>query len=276
MDYHGGYHNFEIQRGGLQVYARLTPDYEHEYTDFRSVRSGIATLDKLLGGGLEHGTTCLMIGPPGAGKSTLSSVFARSGASNGARAAIFLFDERPETYKARSKGVGNDLGPALEAGDIWISQPDPAAITTGSFAQRVRYTVEVEHARIVIFDSLTGYFNAMGNTPMLAMQMHELLTYLSRRGVLTLLTVAQEGFVSSVGQRQQLDVSYLSDSIIALRMFEAEGQVRRCLAAIKKRQGEHETSIRELFIRPGAVDLGTEPLSQYRQLLSGGWTEKRP
>jgi circadian clock protein KaiC len=269
MAFQGGHHNFEIERGGLVVYARLEPDYVHEYADFRSVPSGIATLDQLLGGGLEHGTTCLVIGPPGVGKSTLASVFARSGAEAGTHVGIFLFDERPEIFKARAKGLGTDLGPSLEAGRLTITHPNPIAITAGAFAQQVRDAVEDQHARILVIDSLTGYFNAMGNTPMLAMQMHELLTYLSRKGVLTLLTVAQEGFVSSVGLEHQVDVSYLSDSIIAMRMFEAQGRVRRCLAAIKKRQGEHETTIREVFMRPGAVDIGERPLAEFRHLLSG-------
>lgn len=266
--FRGGYHNFRILTGGLQVFPRIEPPLTSEYSDFQPVRSGIKPLDGLLGGGLEQGTTCLLVGPSGAGKSTLAGVFAHAAAQRGDSAAVFLFDERPETWKTRAKGVGMDLQPHVDSHRISLDLLDPAQITPGEFAQRVSDAVDRRGVKIVVIDSLTGYFNAMGNATMLVVQMHELITFLSRRGVLTLLLIAQEGFMS-VGTKLPLDVSYLSDTIIVLRLFEAEGAVRRCLAAVKKRQGEHETTIRELFITPGGVRIGEEPLRQFRHILGG-------
>ncbi len=264
----GGYHYFRIRTGGLEVYPRLTPYGAPEYSAFQTVQSGIVPLDKLLGGGLEQGTTCLFVGQPGVGKSTLAGVYVRAAAQRGDAVEIFLFDERPETWKARAKGVGMDLEPHLESGRMRLDLLDPVDISPGEFAQRVREAVEARRAKVVVIDSLTGYFNAMANTSMLVLQMHELLTFLSRHGVLTLLLLSQEGFMSA-GPTPPLDVSYLSDSILVLRMFEIDGAVRRCIAAIKKRQGEHETTIRELFISPKGVSIGEEPLRQLRNILSG-------
>lgn len=267
IDFDGGYHNFRIRKGGLQVYPRLAGYDAPEYSAFRHIKSGILALDELLGGGLEQGTTCLFVGPSGAGKSTLAAVFCRAAAQAGHAASIFLFEERPETFKVRSTGVGIDVESHVQSGRIQIQELRPAGISPGEFAQQVRTAVEGRGARVVLIDSITGYFNAMNNSPMLVIQMHEVLNYLSRHGVLTMLVVSQEGFMS-VGPPSTLDVSYLSDSILLLRMFEADGAIHRCIAAVKKRQGEHETTIRELFIRPGEVTVG-EPLNRLRSILSG-------
>lgn len=265
---HGGFHDFSIRRGGLEVYPRLGPQNNKEYEDFRPVPSGVAVLDELLGGGLEQGTSCLLIGSSGTGKSTLAAVYAHAVARAGGASALFLFEERRETFIVRSAGLGIDLRPHIHEGRIAIRQIQTSEITPGEFAQRVRQAVEEQRATLVVIDSLTGYFNAMGDSAMLVMQMHELLTFLSRHGVLTLLVVSQEG-VMTIGANSAVDVSYLSDSIIALRMFEAEGALRRCLSVIKKRQGEHETTIRELILRGGRVAVGAESLRQYRNILSG-------
>jgi circadian clock protein KaiC len=264
----GGYHDFTIRTGGIDVFSRVELKIESESAILASLRSGIEILDHLLGGGLEFGTSCLFVGPPGSGKSTLTAVYARAAAEAGHRVAGFLFEERPRLYKGRAKGVGQDLTAFIEAGRISIERLKPAELTPGDFSDRVRRAVEDDQADVVIIDSLTGYFNAMGGTTMLAVQMHELLAFLSSRGILTLLVVSQEAFMT-VGVNATADVSYLSDSIIILRQFEAGGMIRRCLAAIKKRQGEHDTSIRELVIRPGAVEVGDRALSEFRDLLSG-------
>jgi circadian clock protein KaiC len=266
VSFQSGYHDFRILTGGLEVYPRLGAPTSPEYTDFLDVRSGIEPLDRLLGGGLQQGTACLLVGPPGSGKSTLASVFARHAAGEGTSSSIFLFDERPEIFKKRAQGVGVDLQPQLDQGRIVIYPMDTASITPGEFAERVRREVLDRQVKIVVIDSLTGYFSAMESTTMLVVQMHELLNFLSRHGVLTMLLISQEGFMT-VGAIPSLDVSYLSDSIIVVQMFEADGSVRRCLSAVKKRQGEHETSIRELFIRPGQVTVGEEPLRQFRRIL---------
>ncbi|WP_437963421.1 ATPase domain-containing protein [Sorangium sp. So ce260] len=268
VPFRSGYHDFRIRTGGLEVYPRLESRHGEEYADFRRIQSGIASLDRLLGGGLEQGTACLLIGPSGAGKSTLAAVYAYAAAQGGGAVAIFLFEERSETFKARAIGVGIDLLPQLDSGRLTIEQLNPADITPGEFAHRVRTAVEDRKANVVVIDSLTGYFNTMGDVSLLSVQMHELLNFLSVRGVLTLVVVTQEGFMS-VGSVPTVDVSYLSDSIIAVRLFEADGCIRRCLAAIKKRSGEHDTTIRELFIDAEGVRVGDAPLRQFRSILSG-------
>jgi circadian clock protein KaiC len=263
----GGYHDFRVRTGGLIVYPRL----EHatnQYNEFRRVASGLPALDKLLGGGLEQGTACLFVGPSGAGKSTLATCYVRAVAQAGDASVIFLLDERSETFVARSGMLGLDLAPALASGRVAIQELPTSDISPGEFAQNVRRAVDEFGARVVVIDSLTGYFNAMGNAQMLVVQMHELLTFLSRRGVLTILTVTQEGFMS-VGTSTVLDVSYLSDTIIVLRMFEVNGVVRRCLIASKKRQGEHETLIREVTFGHGRVEVSDAPVRNLRGILGG-------
>jgi len=257
--FHGGYHNFRILQGGLELYPRLEVTREEEYTDFRFVPSGLAPLDQLLGGGLELGTTALFIGPPGTGKSTIAGVFVRSAALAGDRSAVFLFDERPETFKSRSEGVGFSLHPWLESGVVKLHRIETAVVTPGEFAYRMKEAVERDKVKVVVIDSLTGYFNAMTDMSMLAVQMHEVLTYLSRSGVLTVLIVASEGPLN-VRTGPFVDVSYLSDAILVFRYYQTGGAIRRCLAALKKRQGEHDTTIRELVIGRGEVSIGSEPL----------------
>ncbi|WP_437729788.1 ATPase domain-containing protein [Sorangium sp. So ce1335] len=268
VPFQSGHHDFRIRTGGLAVYPRLGERVPEEYAEFRQIRSGLAPLDQLLGGGLEHGTTCLLIGPAGAGKSTLASVYALAAARIGEAGAIFLLEERPETFTARARSVKLDLQPHLDSGRLAIEQMSTPDITPGEFAHRVRGAVEHSGARLVVIDSLMGYFNVMTDISMLAVQMHELLNFLNRRGVLTILTTSSE-WLLGIGSRQVVDMSYLSDSIIVLQMFEAEGGIRRCLAAVKKRQGEHDTSIRELCISPDGVRVGTEPLRHLRSILSG-------
>lgn len=273
VPFQGGYHNFRIRTGGLEVYPRLGARQTGEYREFRRLQSGIAALDALLGGGLEHGTACLLIGPSGAGKSTLAAAYARAAAQAGDTAAIFLFDERSETFKVRSAGVGVDLQPHLDSGRMHIEAIPTEDITPSEFAQRVAGAVH-GGASVVVIDSLTGYLNAMGNSAMLVAQIHELLSFLSHRGVLTILVVFQEG-IMSVGRAPSVDVSYLSDTILLFRQFEAGGRVRRCIAAIKKRHGEHDTTLRELFIRPGAMSIG-EPLRGLHGVLGAAPTPSGP
>ena len=263
----GGRHNFKIRTGGLEVYPRLDTT-SVSYDTFERLPSGIAPLDTLLGGGLEHGTACLFVGPSGVGKSTVAAVFARSAAQRGEHAAIFLFDERPETFEARSAGVGIPLREQMEAGTLEIDLVDTSQISAGEFANSIRDSVEQKGSKLIVIDSLTGYFNAMDNSRMLAVQMHELLNYASRRGVLTLLLITQQGFMT-VGDTPTVDISYLSDTILVLRMFEADGVIRRCIAAAKKRQGEHETTIRELFISSKGVTIAHEPLHGFESIFDG-------
>ncbi|WP_437565362.1 ATPase domain-containing protein [Sorangium sp. So ce542] len=268
VPFQGGYHDFRIQTGGIVVYPRLGMRHSEEYDEFRQIRSGLGPLDDLLGGGLEHGTTCLFIGPAGSGKSTLATIYAEAAARAGVGGAVFLLEERPETFMARSTNVGLDVQPYLDSGRLTIEQVRTAEITPGEFAHKVRAAVEDRRARLIVIDSLMGYFMAMADTSMLQVQMYELLHFLNRSGVLTILVTSHE-WLMGIGSRQPVDVSYLSDAIILLQMFESDGRIRRCLTAVKKRQGEHDTTIRELSITPGGVQVGEEPLRYLQSILSG-------
>lgn len=189
-----------------------------------------------MGGGLELGTACLLAGPTGTGKSTLATVYVHTAAGRGERAAVFLFDERPETFHARSQGMGLDLRPQLEAGTVQLRQVDAGELSPGEFAHTVRGAVDEGGAKVVVIDSLTGYLNAMPQETLLVAQLHELLTYLSWKGVLTLLIMAERGVLGS-GGLEPLDVSYLADTVLLLRHFEAEGQLRLAVSVIKNATG---------------------------------------
>ncbi|HWE95981.1 MAG TPA: ATPase domain-containing protein [Tepidisphaeraceae bacterium] len=266
LAHEGGSHDLKIRTGGMEVYPRLGAYTKPEYRAFRLCKGDMAELDKLLGGGLEEGTACLLIGPSGTGKSTLASLYSAAAAGRGDHAAIYLFDERPETYMARAEGVGIPLRKQIEAGRVALRQLDPAEIAPGEFAHQVCRAVEKEGSKVVVIDSIAGYFTAVGSSELFVAQLHELLTYLSRSGVLTILTAARQEAFMAVGDQPGVDISYLSDTILVLGYYEAEGDLHRYLTAVKKRQGEHETTIRELRIRSGGVSLG-EPLRQFRGLL---------
>jgi circadian clock protein KaiC len=261
----GGVHDLKIRKDGMEVYARLGAYGKAEYSDFKVVPSGIESLDQTIGGGLEHGTACLIVGPSGTGKSTLSSVFSIAAARTGEGVGIYLFDERPETYKARAEGIGLAMREHVDAGRLQLRQLDPAEIAPGEFAQQVRENVEQHGQTLVVIDSISGYFNAVGSSELFVAQLHELLTFLSRSGVLTILCGAQEGFMS-IGRQVGVDISYLSDTIIVLGYFEDRGCVRRFLTVVKRRQGEHQTTIRELTIGTNGVQIG-QPLRKFLGLV---------
>ena len=261
----GGLYDLKIRTGGMDVYPRLGAYSMPEYKDFTLVPSGVQTLDEVLGGGMEEGTAGLIIGPSGAGKSTLASLFAAAVAGRGKPAAIYLFDERPETFKARAEGIGIPLREHVDAGRIQLRQLDPAVIAPGEFAQQVRDLVEEQGTKLIVIDSIAGYFNAVGSSKLFVAQLHELLTFLSRSGVLTLLVGSKEGFMS-IGEQPGVDISYLSDTILLLGYYEAEGNLHRYLTAVKRRQGEHQTTIREFIISREGVSLG-ETLSQFEDII---------
>ena len=192
----GGVHDLKIVTEGMAVYPRLGAYTKEESEGFQLEPSGLEELDRLLGGGLERGTSCLLVGPSGAGKSSLATLFASAAASRGNPAAIFLFDERPETYKARAEGIGIPLRQQVEDGKVRLRQLDPAEIAPGEFAQQVKDAVEQRGAKVVVIDSIAGYFNAVGSSDLFIAQLHELLTFLSRSGILTILAASQEGFMS--------------------------------------------------------------------------------
>jgi circadian clock protein KaiC len=266
IDFRGGYHDFTIERGGLEIYPRLVAaehrrDHASDFTP-----SGNAELDALLGGGLERGTNALVIGAAGVGKSSLALTYAVTAAGRGERTAIFAFDEGLGTIDARARTLGLPLAQATQAGLIAIKQVDPAELAPGEFAHLVRRAVEDAGARLVIIDSLNGYLNAMPDERFLILQMHELLSYLSQLGVLTILILAQHGLAGPM--EAPVDMSYLSDAVIMLRYFEVDGTVRRALSVIKKRSGVHEHTIREFRLGSHGLQVGP-PLRGLSGILSG-------
>ncbi|HJP98686.1 MAG TPA: ATPase domain-containing protein [Rhodanobacteraceae bacterium] len=262
----GGFHDFTIEHGGLRVYPRLVAAEHHKEFTGDFVPSGNPELDMLLGGGLERGTNALLIGAAGVGKSSVAVTFAIAAAQRGERSMIFAFDEGKGTIKARAKALGLPFEEAVENGLIRLQQIDPAELSPGEFAQLVRESVERDQAKIVIIDSLNGYLNSMPDERFLVLQMHELLSYLSQLGVLSMLVLAQHGLVGPM--ETPVDISYLSDAVLMLRYFEYDGSVRRALSVVKKRSGHHEHTIREFRLSHEGVKLGP-PLKGFSGILSG-------
>ena len=264
--FRGGYHDMVIRKGGVVVYPRLVAA-EHRDT-FRSepVKSGVAGLDSLLGGGLDAGTSVLFTGPTGSGKSTLALQYTVAAAVRGENAAYFTFDEGLATLRGRANNLSLSLDEHIESGRVTLQQIDPAELSPGEFADRVREAVEQRDVKLVIIDSLNGFLQAMPEERYLEAQLHEQLSYLRQRGVLTLLLMAQHGFVGSV--EGPLDVSYLADTVVVTRYFEAAGRVRKALSVLKKRSGEHEDTIREFAITSRGLVVG-KPLSNFNGVLTG-------
>lgn len=269
--FRGGYHDFTIRRGGLDVFPRLIAGEHRAEFDEHDVSSGNAQLDGLLGGGLPAGTSTLLLGPAGTGKSTLATQFASAAAARGERAAVFLFDENIGTFRTRSRKLGLGIELPWKNDLITVQQVDPAELGSGEFAAIVRRAAEGtdaagKPARMVIIDSLNGYLNAMPEEKFLTAHLHELLAYLGQRGVATILTVAQTGLLGHMGS--PVDTTYLADNVILFRYFEAAGQVRRALSVVKKRTGYHERTIRELDLSQGGITL-SEPLVEFHGVLTG-------
>jgi circadian clock protein KaiC len=266
-DFRGGYHDYAIRRGGLEVYPRLV-SAEHRRRPERSrMPSGLAPIDKLLGGGLERGTSTLVVGAAGTGKSTISALFAANAATRAHHVAMFIFDESRNTLLSRMAGLGLDLQPHLDAGALSIREVDPAELSPGEFADAIRRAVEEKHASIVVIDSLNGYLNSMPDEQFLIIQLHELLAYLGQMGVATILVSAHQGLIGSQ-MSAPVDASYLADTVVLLRYYEAEGEVRQAISVVKMRGGAHERSIREFSMRDGRIAVG-EPLRDYRGILTG-------
>lgn len=268
--YRGGYHDFVIRRGGLDVFPRLIAAEHRRGQERGLLSSGNAELDALTGGGLQFGTSVVLLGPAGTGKSTTAIQYARAAAARGERASVFTFDERLETILERTAGLGMSIADDVESNRIEIHTVDAAEISPGEFAHRVRAAVEGDAqtagAKVVIIDSLNGYLHAMPEERFLVSQLHELLTYLGHKGVVTFLIVAQHGLLGSM--QTPVDTTYLADTVILFRYFEAMGQVRQAISVVKKRSGKHERTIRELRLDSGGVKLG-EPLKNFQGVLTG-------
>ena len=264
--YRGGYHDFTIKQGGVEVFPRLVANEHRTSFDRAPLTSNIAELDALLGGGLERGTSTLVLGPSGAGKSLLTLHFARAAVERGERAAVFVFDEELGLLFNRANAMGIDLQEMQRSGKLLIEQLDAAELSPGEFAHLVRRRVDQAQVKTVVIDSLNGYQAAMPEENSLLLHMHELLQYLNRQGATTFVTVAQHGLVGVM--QSPVDITYLADSVILLRYFEALGRVRRAISIIKKRSGWHEDTIREYRIGDAGITIG-EPLADFQGVLRG-------
>lgn len=266
-DYRGGFHDFAIRRGGLAIFPRLVAIEHGEPFTAERIASGVTALDALLGGGPDRGTSTLLLGAAGTGKSTIAVQYAVAAAERGDHAVIFAFDESQATLEARSQGLGIRFKKGTEAGNVRIRQIDPAELSPGEFAHMVRESVERDKARVVVIDSLNGYMHAMPDERFLTAQLHELLTYLGRQGVTTLLVVAQNGMMGA-NMKTPVDTSYLADSVVLFRFFEHAGKVKKAISVVKKRSGAHEESIREMYFDERGIHLGA-PLTHLRGVLTG-------
>jgi circadian clock protein KaiC len=265
-DFVSGFHDFVVRKGGFTVFPRLAAGTHIEAIERRIIESGVADLDALLGGGIECGTSTLLVGPPGSGKSSIALQFTIAAAARGDHGAVFAFEETRSATMVRSRGLGLTFKEGLGAGQIMVRQIDPAEISPGEFAHMVRDSVEKNGAGIVVIDSLNGYLNAMPADRYLTAQLHELLAFLSNRGVATFIVVAQNGMMGAM--QSPVDASYLADSIVMLRFFEHAGEVKKAISVLKKRTGAHEESIRELSFDSHGIHLSA-PLLQLRGVLTG-------
>lgn len=264
--FRGGYHDFAIAHGGVQVFTRLVSAEHKRAFDKELLVTDTPELDSLLGGGLDRGSSVLVLGPSGAGKSLLTLTFMKTAMERGERAAMFVFDEERPLLIARAKGIGIDLEPFIASEQLILDQVDAAEVTPGEFAQRVRRCVEERGVRTVVIDSLNGYQASMPGENALILHIHELLQYLNRQGATTILTVAQHGLVGDM--KSFVDLTYLADTALLMRYFEARGRVRRAISVIKKRAGYHEDTIREYQIGSQGFTLG-QPLTGFQGILRG-------
>jgi len=265
--FRGGYHDYIIAGGGLQVYPRLVAAEHRAGSQGDKVSSGIQGLDDLLGGGLERGTSTLIVGAAGTGKSSLAAQFMSCNADRGGHAAMFIFDEARSTLVSRSAGLGIPLQKHIDSGKVVVRQVDPAELTPGEFAHTIRHEVEANKASCIVIDSLNGYLNAMPGERFLTIHLHELLMYLGERGVATLLIGAHQGLIGTQ-MHTPIDASYLADAVVLLRYFETDGMVRQAISVMKKRGGVHERTIRDFSMSSDGIHVGP-PLRQFRGILTG-------
>lgn len=267
VDFVAGYHDIALLTGGLEVYPRLIAADHHAPFAGEPVPSGVEELDRLLYGGPLRGTSTLLTGPAGAGKTNVTIQYVVTALERGERCCFFEFDERIGTLLTRAKALGNDLQPYIDAGLLELTQVDPADISPGEFAWTVRRAVEERDCRIIVIDSLNGYIASMPQETQLFLQLHELLSYLNQKGVTTFLVNPQHGLMGSMSTGS-LDVSYIADTIVLFRFFEARGRIRKAISILKNRGGGHEDTIRELRIDAQGLRVG-EPLERFHGVLTG-------
>ena len=266
VKFSGGYHDYIIQEGGIVVFPRLIASQHAKEFRPEPISSGIAEFDELLGGGFDRGTSNLIIGPAGSGKSTLAIHYAMTIADRGEKTAFYAFDENLGTLVTRAEAVNQRLSKYLESDLISMRQVNPAELSPGELTLRIRRAVEDDGVRMVVIDSLNGYTNAMPEEKYLTLQLHELLAYLGHRGVISILVVAQHGMVGPM--HVPVDLTYLSDTAVLLRYFEAAGEVKQAISVFKKRSGRHERTIREFQLGSAGIRIG-KPLAEFQGVLSG-------
>jgi circadian clock protein KaiC len=266
VKFRGGYHDFAIRTGGLEIFPRLVPSEQTRVPPKEVIPSGSEQLDALLGGGLRRGTSALLIGPAGSGKSSIALSIAYSAAKRSECAALYAFDESAESIQERASGLGMDVSPLIASGAIDLHEINPAEMSPGEFTALVCRGVTERKATVVVIDSLNGYLQAMPQERFLSLEIHQLLAYLNQRGVLTILVIAQHGLVGAV--ESSIDLSYLSDAVLLLRFFEAQGTVRKAISVVKKRIGTHEDTIREFRLSARGLQFG-EPLTDFQGVMSG-------
>lgn len=266
VDFIAGFHDLVIRKGGLDIYPRLIASTHHSDFTGDVTPSGVQGLDDLLGGGPLRGTSTLITGPAGSGKTTIALQYLDAACRRGEHCVVYEFDERIGTLLARAKAFDLDLQAHIDNGCMTVEQIDPAEISPGEFAARVRAQVEQNQARMIVIDSLNGYMAAVPQEQQLILQMHELLSYLSQKGVVTFLISPQDGLVGTM--QSSLNISYVADAVVLLRFFEAEGRIRKAISVIKNRGGGHEDTIRELRVDAAGIRVG-DALADFRGVLTG-------
>ena len=267
LRFRGGYHDFRICTGGLSVYPRLRIDHRGDPSDQPLVLSGSREVDRLLGGGLHAGTSLLITGPAGTGKSVLSTQYACAAVARGERVRFFMFDERLSTFRLRGEALGLDIDGPISEGRLRAQQVEPTELSPGEFANQVMAAVERDGVRMVVIDSLNGYLQSMPEERLLPIQIHELLSYLAAKGVTCVMTLVQRGIFGNPVD-EAAEISYLADTVILLRYFEVSGTVRQAVSVVKKRSGTHERTIREARVGKGGLHVG-DPLHEFQGVLTG-------
>jgi circadian clock protein KaiC len=266
VDFVSGNHDFNIERGGIVVHPRMISS-QHEARPITGyLASGSPELDSLLGGGMDRGTANLLIGPAGTGKSTIGMKYVHTATKNGEKAAYFCFDETIGNFFRRGKALGFDFQEATDKGLLQIQKVDPAELSPGAFSGMIQKLVREQDFKIIVIDSLNGYIQAMPQESFLALQLHELLAYLNNHGVVTIMMLTQQGMIGAM--TTPIDLTYLADTIILTRYFEAAGSVRKAISILKKRTGSHERTIREVTIGTNGVQVGAV-LNDFNGVLTG-------
>lgn len=254
VKFRGGDHDFRLNTGGIEVFPRLIASEHGRRFVPTASPTGSEQMDRLLGGGLAHGTNTLLLGPSGVGKTTTAMACLIAAMKRGEKASYYLFDEGLATLLARCDALNMPLLPYIDSGQLDIVALDPAALSPGEFATIVRTAVEQRGVTMLGIDSLNAYLQAMPGGRFLILQMHELLMYLNQYGVSTLVVLSQHGLFGT--SRNDVDLSYLSDTIMLFSFFEARGSLLKAVSVVKSRTNNHEQTIREFRLGSAGIEVG--------------------